>query len=135
MFKTLFYNDFDINNPKIKKFFDELEKLPFFWISSIKIIREYAMLNLDRKSLKESIKSVPALENIDLSDFFKILDEAMDEMPSGALNGFTPNEAKEIRIKHTNIQNNKTKKYVKQKNACISKKDVKLFYKIYFRIY
>lgn len=132
MFKTLFYNDFDINNPKIKKFLNELENLPFFWHSAIKIIREYAMLNIDRKSLKESIKNVPALEYVDLTNFFKTLDEAMDEMPSGALNGFTPNEAKEIITKKMNIQINKAKKYIKQQDACLSKKDAKLFYKIYF---
>ncbi len=134
LYKTLFYNDFDINNPKIKKFLDELENLPFFWSSAIKPIREYAMLNLERDSLKKSIKSVPSLKNVDLTSFFKTLDEAMDEMPSGALNGLTPNEAKKVKAKQVNIQINKAKRYTKQQNACISKKDVKLFYKIYFAL-
>ena len=132
IFKTLFYNDFDINNPKIKKFLDELEHLPFFWYSAIKIIREYAMLNIDRKSLKEAIKNVPALKYVDLTKFFKTMDEAMDEMPSGALNGYTPKEARIIKTKQVNIQINKAKRYIKQQNACLSKKDAKLFYKIYF---
>lgn len=131
-YKTLFYHDFDIHNPKIKKFLNELEKLPFFWQSAIKIIKDYAMLNIDRASLKESIQSVPALEHTNLTNFFKTLDEAMDEMPSGALNGLTPNEAKEIKVKEINLKMNKTKKYVKQQNACLSKKEAKLFYKIYF---
>ena len=56
IFKTLFYNDFDINNPKIKKFLDELEQLPFFWYSAIKLVREYSMLNIERDSLKKAIK-------------------------------------------------------------------------------
>lgn len=86
IYQRLFYNDFDIQNPKIKKFLDELEKLPFFWFSAIKTIREFAMLNIDRTSLKKSIKSVPSLQYYDLTKFFKIMDEAMDEMPSGALN-------------------------------------------------
>ncbi len=132
VYKTLFYNDFDINNPKIKKCLDELEKLPFFWDEAIELIKEYAMLNEDRGPLKETIQSVPSLQYIDLNNFFKILDAAMDEMPSGALNGFTPNEAKEILTKKTNMQINKTKRYVKQENACISRSDAKLFYKIYF---
>lgn len=132
VFKTLFYNDFDIHNPKIKKFLNELEQLPFFWQSAIKIIRDYAMLNIDRKSLKEIIKNVPALEYIDLTKFFKTLDEAMNEMPSGALNGYTPNEAKDIKTKQVSIQINKAKRYVKQQNACLSREDAKLFYKIYF---
>lgn len=134
IFKTLFYNDFDINNPKIKKFLDELQHLPFFWYSAIKLVREYSMLNIERDSLKKAIKSVPALEYVDLTSFFKTLDEAMDEMPSGALNGYTPNEAKEIKTKQVNNEINKAKRYVKQQNACIPRKDAKLFYKIYFAL-
>ena len=134
IYKRLFYNDFDVQNPKIKKFLDELEKLPFFWFSAIKPIREFAMLNIDRKSLKKSIKSIPALQYQDLTNFFKIMDEAMDEMPSGALNGFTPNEAKEIKVKQIKKNIKKEQSYIKQQNACLSKKDAKLFYKIYFAL-
>lgn len=134
VYKRLFYNDFDIQNPKVKKFLDELQKLPFFWFSAIKTVREVAMLNIDRSSLKESIQSVPALRYYDLTNFFKIMDEAMDEMPSGALNGFTPNEAKELKIKQIKNDIKKEQSYMKQQNACLSKKDAKLFYKIYFAL-
>lgn len=103
MYKTLFYNDFDINNKKIKRFLDEIKKLPFFWTLALDIIREFAVLNIDRGPLKESISNVPALKDYDLTDFFEILDEAMDEMPSGALNGFTPNEAKKIKAEEKSI--------------------------------
>lgn len=133
-FKTMFYNDFDIYNPKIKKFLKELRDLPFYWPSVIKPIRDYAMLNLERDSLKELIKSVPALNNIDLTKFFKTLDDAMNEMPSGALNGCTPNEAKQIKVRELKNRMNKEERYVEQKNACLSKKDVDLFYKIYFAL-
>lgn len=132
LYKTLFYNDFDINNPKIKKFLDELEKLPFWGFSTIEPIKEVSMLNLDRGPLKKSIQDVPSLKDVDLSDFFKILDEAMDEMPSGALNGLTPNMVKKIRYEEEKEKYEKAKKYVKQHNACLSKGDAKLFYKIYF---
>ena len=132
IYKRLFYNDFDVQNPKIKKFLDEIQKLPFFWFSAIKIIREFAMLNIDRTSLKKSIQSVPALKYYDLTNFFKIMDEAMDEMPSGALNGFTPNEAKKLKVKQIQQEIKKEQSYIKQQNACLSKSDSKLFYKIYF---
>lgn len=132
IYKRLFYNDFDVQNPKIKKFLDEIQKLPFFWFSAIKIIREFAMLNIDRTSLKKSIQSVPALQYYDLTNFFKIMDEAMDEMPSGALNGFTPNEAKKLKVKQIQQEIKKEQSYIKQQNACLSKSDSKLFYKIYF---
>lgn len=133
-FKTLFYNDFDINNPKIKKFLVELKKLPFFWFSALEGIREFAMLNIDRTPLKESIANVPSLKDYDLTNFFKVLDAAMDEMPSGALNGFTPNQAKEFEMKKQQIAYNNEKNYVKQQNACLSVKDADLFYKIYFAL-
>lgn len=132
MYKTLFYNDFDINNKKIKRLLDEIKKLPFFWNSTLDVIREFAVLNIDRKSLKDAISHVPSLKNCDLTNFFEILDEAMDEMPSGALNGFTPNEAKRIKIEENRNKYKKEMGYIKQKNACLTKKDAKLFYKIYF---
>ena len=134
LYKTLFYNDFDINNPKIKKFLDELENLPFFWFSAINPIKEVSMLNLDRNPLKKSIQDVPSLNGVDLTEFFKIMDEAMDEMPSGALNGFTPNLVKRIKYEEEKEKNDRAEKYVKQHNACLSKNDAKLFYKIYFAL-
>lgn len=132
IYKTLFYNDFDINNKIIRKFLDELKKLPFFWFSALDCIREFAVLNIDRTPLKESIENVPALKDYDLTEFFKILDEAMDEMPSGALNGFTPNQAKQLKIETEKVKYEKERSYTKQENACLSRTDAKLFYKIYF---
>lgn len=110
IYKTLFYNDFDINNKKIIKFLEEIKKLPFFWVSTLDDIRVFATLNIDRTPLKESIKNVPALKNYDLTEFFKMLDEAMGEMPSGALNGFTPNQAKKLKIENEKIKYDKIKK-------------------------
>lgn len=106
-YKTLFYNNFDINNKKIKKLIDEIKKLPFFWYSTLDKIREFAVLNIDRKPLKDSISNVPSLKDYDLTNFFKVLDEAMDEMRSGVLNGFTPNEAKKIKIEERENKYNK----------------------------
>lgn len=133
-FQTLFYNDFNINNPKIKTFLYKLEELPFFWNSALEGIKEFAMLNIDREPLKESIRNVPALKNENLDEFFKLMDEAMDEMPSGALNGLTPNEAKKIKQKEKEYKTKVEKNYHKQNNACLSEKDAKLFYKLYFAL-
>lgn len=132
--RTFFYNDFDIHNKKVKKMLEENDKLPYFSSLALRPIREFAVLNIDRTSLKESIQSVPVLKNHDLTEFFKILDEAMDEMPSGALNGFSPNEAKKIQVEDEKIKYESEKKYIKQQNACLSKSDTKLFYKIYFAL-
>lgn len=134
LYKTLFYNDFDIRNTKIKKFLTELKKLPFFWFTALDEIKNFAMLNIDRQPLKDAISNVGSLKYMDLSKFFKIMDDAMDEMSSGALNGFTPNQAKKIREEEQKIEYEKEKNYVKQKNACLKEKDAKLFYKIYFAL-
>ena len=132
VYKTLFYNDFDIHNPKIKNFLTELKKLPFYWSECLFDIKAFAMLNIDRTPLKEAFREVPALQNTDLTNFFKVMDAAMDEMPSGALNGFTPNEAKNIKVREI-MQNYKRKQeYIKQQNACIGPKEAKVFYKLYF---
>ena len=134
LYKSLFYHDFDLQNPKIKKFLDELKKLPFFWFSAIRPIREFAMLNLDREPLKSSLQNLYFLRDYDLTKFFQLMDEAMDEMPSGALNGFTPNEAKKLKLKSIHNDIKKKEAYVKQQNACLARKDAKLFYKIYFAL-
>lgn len=131
-YRTLFYYNFNINKPIIKKFITELKKLPFFYDDALNLIREYSLLNKERDSLKEEIASVPVLKNYDLTEIFNLMDKAMDEMPSGALNGFTPNEAKKIITDEIISQKKRQEKYVKQKEAHISKKDAKLFYKIYF---
>ena len=68
--ETLFYNDFDIKNPKIKKLLDEIDKLPIFPNQALEIIREYAMLNCNRDTLKETIQGAYYLRQVDLSNFF-----------------------------------------------------------------
>lgn len=52
---SLFYNDFNMNNPKIKKFYNETITLPFFYIDFIEYVQEYALLNRDRTSLKDAL--------------------------------------------------------------------------------
>ena len=131
-YKSLFYNDFNMNNPIIKKFYNELNKLPIYIPMVIDDIKEYSLLNVDRKKLKKSISSIPNLSNYDLTDFFEVMDKAMDEMPSGALNGLTPNELKNIKREEKEFEIKRSKKYIGQQNACLSKKEAKLFYKLYF---
>lgn len=133
-YRTMFYNDFNIKNKTINKFLIELDKLPFFSFSALKPIREYALLNVDRTSLKKSIKNVPMLKNENLDNFFILMDKAMDQMPSGALNGLTPKELRELNKEEREIENKKEKLYVKQTDAHLSNKDAKLFYKLYFGI-
>ena len=58
-FKTIFYNDLDINNSKIKKFIQTLEKViqDYLFDNVIQNIRICALLNEDREPVKNYIKS------------------------------------------------------------------------------
>lgn len=131
-FKEIFYNDFNLKNPKIKKFFKELEELPFFSRSALPIIKRSVLLNDDREELKNAFKKVPSLQNVNLVNFFKLLDDALDEMPSAVLNGLSLNQYKKQIQEQVEKELLNEKKYIKQHNACLNPKDAKLFYKIYF---
>lgn len=143
-FKTIFYNDLDINNSKIKKFIQVLEKeiQGYQFDNIIQSIRICALLNEDREPIKNYIKSCIGRSSyyysqVDFSMIEKIItlmDEAMNEMPSGALNGSTPNEAKELKLEEANYKKKKIEKYQKQQNACLGEKESKLFYKLYFAL-
>lgn len=143
-FKTIFYNDLDINNSKIKKFIQTLEKeiQDYQFNNAIESIRICALLNEDREPIKNYIKSCIERSSYYYSqpDFsmleklITLMDEAMDEIPSGALNGLTPNEAKELKLKEANFNIKKIEQYQKQQNACLGEKESKLFYKLYFAL-
>ena len=97
--QTLLYNDFDINNPKIKKALKEIDKLPYF--SSINVkhsMRRYTVMNLDREDFKNFLIKNEWYPENNKKEFFKILNDAMDEMPSAALYGFSRNQIKESDI-------------------------------------
>jgi hypothetical protein len=134
VYKSYFYNDFDIHNKKVKKMLDTLDKLPVFQDNIIRLIKECSILNGDRDIIKNEMLSIRSLSNIDLSNFFSILDEALDEMPSAVLNGLSPNKLKELKSVHDIKEQVKEIKHIKQKNACLSKKDANLFYKLYFAL-
>lgn len=131
-FESLFYNDFNMQNNNIKKFYNELINLPILYYSVIEEIQLFALLNLDRSELKDAIKSIPILKDYDLNNFFKLLDKAMDEMKSGALNGLSINELIKLEEKEREITKEKEKRCIKQGNAHLSKKDAQLYYKLYF---
>ena len=143
-YKTIFYNDIDINNPVIKKFLQALEKevREYYIDNIIRIMRICALLNDDREFIKEYITScfkrsgnfTSIIDQEKLDNLLILMDEAMNEMPSGAINGLTPNEAAELNAEKQIYEQKKIEQYQKQENACLSKKDKKLFYKLYFAL-
>lgn len=143
-YKTIFYNDIDINNPVIKKFLQALEKeIREYYIDNIiRIMRICALLNDDREFIKEYITSclkrsgyfTSIIDQEKLDNLLILMNEAMNEMPSGAINGLTPNEAAELNTEKQKYEQKKIEKYQKQQNACLGEKESKLFYKLYFAL-
>ena len=116
----IFYYGFPIRNAKVKKMYDEVSKLDLkdFYFRVI----DDARLLYDYDSLGFFIEDKKLLS---------IIKDALDEMPSGALNGFTPkNYQKELK------KGEKLDLEFKggQKDAHLTREDAKLFYKLYFAL-
>ena len=131
-YKTIFYNDFDINNPKIKVLVDVIKSNNLVYFGILDEMKICALLNADRDSLKDRIKAIGKLRDEDYTSIINLIYGALDEMPSGALNGFTPNEAKKIEKKITAMEFEKEINHIEQVDACLSANDADLFYKLYF---
>ncbi len=128
-YQSIFYNDVNLENPTIKKFYNELLKFSDFRLI-MKDIRVCVLLNKDRKELKQAIKKY---KNPD-DKFFKLMDNAMDEMLSGALNGYSKKDYEEKMKMKLKINMEKMKNAVIQTDACIGKNEADLFYKLYYAL-
>ncbi len=129
--RNIFYYDYDIDNPTVAKIINAFKADYFGYLAIRKSIQISVLLNDDRHLVKNLLRRVITNDRR-YQKICAALDEAMDEMPSGALNGLTANEAKSKRDKQTRLNIEKSKLNVKQKNANLSQKDADLFYKIYF---
>lgn len=131
-YHNIFYYDFDIDNPKIARVVDRIKK---GLLSTYFIIRdnmlETVLLNSSRLKVKSIVENILDLSDVEKDDFMKAMDEAMDDMPSGALSGFTAKEMRELKQKEKLLKEENLKKNFKQKNAHLSKKDSELFDKIF----
>ena len=131
---NMFYYGLNINNSKVKKLYD------FINDNDLNItIKQYIINSLAISSLlldkNEEIYEVLANTFEDNKDqFLKLVHDAYDEIPSGALNGLTPKERMEILSREINMEKKKNSVNEKQINACLSPKDADLFYKIYFAL-
>lgn len=130
----LFYNDFNVRNPIIKKLVNKLDKMNSGDLL-IPLIDEVRLLNSDREHLEQTVRDIfNDFEDTDVDSFIKLMNEAMDEMASGALNGLSPNELKEYNVRKQETIVKNLASYRKQVNACLPKKDCDLFYKLYFAL-
>lgn len=131
-YHNIFYYDFDIDNPKIAKVVDRIKKEVFStYIMLRDDLLETVLLNSSRLNVKRTAEIFMNLSDAEKDDFLKALDEAMDDMPSGALNCFTAKEKRQLKQKEKLFREENLKKNVKQRNAHLSKKDAELFNKIF----
>lgn len=131
---SLYDNYFNINNKKIKKFVDEFNKNDLLNPLLIASIDLHRLMNLDRENFEELLKSeLLEVYNSDKVNYLiKLMNEAMDEMPSGVLNGSTLNEYKKHQKDKVNQEVEKLKENLVQVDAKLSEDDTELFYKLYF---
>ncbi len=133
-FIQIFYYDLNINRKKVNTFYKKLKKATPLYLTLINEIRFYCLLNVDREQLKEFLEQFLNVSKKELKEIFQLLDEAMDEMLSGALNGATPNDAKFIRLEQERNKYQRELQYIPQRNANLSKKEASSFFKIYFAL-
>ena len=126
-YKEIFYTGFSTKKASVKKLVDKLDEIGAYKFIFNKAILTSALLNTDRSNLKEMLNEFNFLDEKYMQDLLSLLDAAMDDMPSGALNGLTLKEHKAQKAKEivTNYKHNE--EYIKQKNAHLSKKTLNSF--------
>lgn len=97
--KEIFYTGFSTKKASVKKLVDKLDEIGAYKFIFNKVILTFALLNTDRRDLKDMLNEFSFLDEKYIQDLLSLLDAAMDDMPSGALNGLTPKEHKAKRLK------------------------------------
>lgn len=121
---NIFYYDYDIDNPKIKKMYNIVDKQENFMLKMM--VDDIKLYNSSRDYLYQYIE-----ENYD-DAYIKIFDEALDNIPCAAMNAITPLEYE----KHLDMEEELDDQIisVKQEDACLSKTKAKLYYKLFFAL-
>ncbi len=113
MFTNIFYYGVDINQPVLKDFYKQVEDNV-----SLKIV--YDTLLEDALFYSGSIRIKQQLEKLSQHHRFdELIDQVMDIMPSGVLNGLSPKQYREY-------ENKKIKRNVKIQREYINQKQAKL---------
>lgn len=115
----IFYNGFPIRKASVKKMVDAIsERSDYFFI--MRMIDEARLLN-DRGFVNIYFKEEP--------DLINIINEALDDCPCGAMNGFTPNDWKKETLEEMDLSKSFSK--IPQNNAHLCKRASDEYYKIY----
>ncbi|MBE6140235.1 MAG: hypothetical protein E7172_01720 [Firmicutes bacterium] len=130
-YRSIFYYGLDLSNEKVKNLYDIIKEWPTY-ILAADLIEMNAVLQDDRESLINMLLILSNLPENRINSFKKIVNEAIDEIPSPIFNGISLNGALKNEREEQKYQQTKYEKYQKQENAHLESKDVDLFYKLYF---
>ena len=116
----IFYYGFPIRNVKVKKMVDEVGKL---------INKDFIFRMIDEARV---LNNRHGLDYLMEKELLSIVNDALDEMPCAAMNGFTPKAY--LKEKEEEIVLNEKFIVVPQNNAHLSKNAADLYYKLYFAL-
>ena len=91
-YKEIFYNGFNTKKKTVKKLYDKLDGIYALGAYIKEEILLVALMNGNREYIKNLIEKHSYGNEKIANEVLELLDPAMDDMPSGALNGLTPNE-------------------------------------------
>ena len=115
-----FYYGFPIRKTKVKKMYDELNK---------RVDKDFLFQIIDEARV---LNNRIGLETFLDSKLLKIVNDALDEIPCAAMNGFTPNEYENQTLDEVNLD--KEFSYIPQNNAHLCKSAADHYYKLYFAL-
>lgn len=115
-----FYYGFPIGKEKVKKMVDAIKKHP---------LKEFLFRAIDEARVLNDRHGLQFLVGKDL---MKIINEALDEIPCAAMNGFTPKEYAQGKIEEFDL--NKKFIAIPQNNAHLCKSAADLYYKLYLAL-
>lgn len=129
---SYFYYGYDVLNLEVKQFFDlfyESFSQEENRIIALNAIEKSVLCHVNRSIAKAIVSSFDCVYDELVSNF----DFVLDQMPSGALNGYCANDLKFKCIKNEYIDRQCRNREFEQ-NALISPKDTRNFLKLYFSI-
>lgn len=117
-----FYYGFPIRKEKVKKMYNTINK---------RIDKEFMFKIIDEASVLNDRTGLDLFVNKDIK-LLEVIYDALDEIPSAAMNGFTPNEYKENIEEEVDLDKEFT--YIPQNNAHLCKAAADHYYKLYFAL-
>lgn len=133
-YQNIFYYEVDVDNVKIAKFL-KLCQNPFVTYFAREEMAAVALFDSNRLVLLTMIEATLDISEKEIDSFHRDFDDAMDEVPSAVLNGFSRNEVEKARTIQKNIKKLRSKFNKKQTaKSRLSQKDADKFYKLWYGI-